>query len=1249
MKNRLFGYEKQTRFSFRKMSIGLISCGIGAFWIMGGTVMADEVTENTAESDIETVSTRTISEETTPVEVVKKSTVSIEKMSEQRELEDSAKQMIDLSEPHLKSKDVLEVGDTSVIPTVTTSASTEANRSITDEEAKTSEARLEETGVTNLRHVTIPEGVTEIGSSAFSDNPQLTKITLPSSLKKIGHGAFYGTNLTSIDLPEGLEEIGSEAFSGTKLTELVLPSSLKRIDAYAFRNISTLTKVHIPAHLESASNVFAYNYGDGTASPITEVSFESGIESIPSGLFDGVSSLTNVRIPSTVKRIGASAFSRTNLAEISIPEGVEDIGSSAFGNIERLKKVTLPSSVTNAYNAFSGSRKLTDVKLGAGFTKLPDGLLSGTGITEFVVPEGVTEIGSSAFSANPQLTKVTLPSSLKKIGSNAFNGTGLTSVAIPEGVTDIGSYAFSSTPLERIILPTGLKIIGSGAFRNTKLIEIEIPEGVEYLDDYTLVDNPQLKKVYLPKSITALVSRWGEQLPDAEFHVYLDSFALEYMMEHQLNFKLRDENVANDESKILDSRNSYYLPTTSSSRRQGYLGLDLKYSLKADKSSDDGTYKVKLNIPASTTIFDGKIRYNGTDIPVSVQDGYITIPVREKEGKLKLMLKSGNKELTNLRLFAQLAYQKDGQKVAEVIGATNVTVPVLTLTANKATSRTYSRISGVADPTDQVTAYLDGQSVGAIKVKKDGTYTLDIPLVNPVNDKEYTIKVVAISPEGHELAETTTVRFEEKLPELENFIMRHNGYIYNMKEHQGKAPVISFRPGGKFEFEVEYSHTSGNDSLYLVSTREGISKTIELRYDPVTEKYRYNGYIDEENHSYVPGKLSLYFERDVTPLLYEEEEMTRSSYAKFKDNDKDGDGFVDNGEGQLARLKDPDKEKWNVGDRDLAIFSILAYADEKDENGKNNFDKIFVKGSTRPNLGIKGVGEKVNGLDLEETDGRFFQSWKFLGQLNDPYQKFHSISYTIKKGNQKGVVAKDISEEELKNYKYKDNLKVRDSWAFHSTVSWFRDKQGKGENLVIAFRGTDEGGTVGPRSELLHDIQISFNNDKVRYLARNQIKRILSSIVDGDKIKNIYITGHSLGGYETYYAADEILSNDELEFARNKLKKVVSFNGPGIPSNNKEIINRLWKFKGSDNRVLLYYVDEPGTSNHAIVAGGLDNINRVTKHFGVYPIKMKHTLTSGKKFLGIHFLQRTICPRSFIIYPKVTAILKRNLTVTSMV
>ena len=417
-----------------------------------------------------------------------------------------------------------------------------------------------------------------------------------------------------------------------------------------------------------------------------------------------------------------------------------------------------------------------------------------------------------------------------------------------------------------------MQIIGSGAFRNTKLETLEIPEGVTYLDDYTLANIPTLKSVYLPKSLTTFVQSWDKPSESVEYHVYLDSFALEYMIEKQLNFKLRDENVAKDDSRVLDSSNSYYLTTTTGTRRQGYLGLDLKYAIKKDKSSDDGKYVLHLNIPSTTKVFESKIRVNGQDVTATVSNGYLDIPVSEEVGKIKLMLMTENRELTNVRLFAQLSYQKDRKKVSEIIGAINVNIPVLTLTANKITSRSYSRISGVADPNDQVIAYLDDMVVGQVKIKKDGSYTFDIPLVTPVDNKEYTIKVKALSSDGREISETTTVRYEKNYPELVNFIMRHNGYIYNLKENQDKVPVISFRPGGQFDFEVEYTNTEQIENIYLVSVREGIKKYVQLYYDENLKKYIYHGYFDEENTSYVPGKLELQIinkEKRVPSILIE--------------------------------------------------------------------------------------------------------------------------------------------------------------------------------------------------------------------------------------------------------------------------------------------------------------------------------------------------------------------------------------------
>ncbi|MFR4617023.1 MAG: leucine-rich repeat domain-containing protein, partial [Streptococcus salivarius] len=706
-----------------------------------------------------------------------------------------------------------------------------------------------------LTKLTLPEGVTEIGDAAFS-RTSLKEVVLPSTLRKIGNSAFSRTQLTKLTLPEGVTEIGPYAFNGTQLKDITLPTSVTAIGSEAFGSIDSLSSVVIPKNLSNAFGAF-----EGSQH-LKTIHFEEGITKIADGLFKdtGISSIT---IPNTVTEIGSEAFSNTRITELYIPDSVTKLGTNSFSfsdnysnDLPPLTKVSLPSELQSTSSPFYGQKNLKEVVLRGNWKTIPIGLFSGTGIEKLVIPEGVTEIGDGAFSGS-SLKEVVLPSTLRKIGNSAFSGTQLTNMSVPSSVREIGSYAFNSTPLEVINLPYGLQIIGSGAFRNTKLETIEIPEGVTYLDDYTLANIPTLKSVYLPKSLTTLVQSWDTPSESVEYHVYLDSFALEYMIEKQLNFKLRDENVANDDSKVLDSSNSYYLTTTTGTRRQGYLGLDLKYAIKKDKSSDDGKYVLHLNIPSTTKVFESKIRVNGQDVTATVSNGYLDIPVSEEVGKIKLMLMTENRELTNVRLFAQLSYQKDRKKVSENIGAINVNIPVLTLTANQVTSRSYSRISGVADPNDQVIAYLDDMVVGQVKIKKDGSYTFDVPLVTPVDNKDYTIKVKALSSDGREISETTTVRYEKNYPELVNFIMRHNGYTYNLKENQDKVPVISFRPGGQFDFEVEYTNTEQIENIYLVSVREGIKKYVQLYYDENLKKYIYHGYFDENNTSYVPGKLEL--------------------------------------------------------------------------------------------------------------------------------------------------------------------------------------------------------------------------------------------------------------------------------------------------------------------------------------------------------------------------------------------------------
>ena len=71
-----------------------------------------------------------------------------------------------------------------------------------------------------------PEGMKEIASLAFQNCRSLTgEVVLPSTIKKIGAGAFFSAKITKVNLPEGLEEIGDAAFYACRLKEVYIPNS----------------------------------------------------------------------------------------------------------------------------------------------------------------------------------------------------------------------------------------------------------------------------------------------------------------------------------------------------------------------------------------------------------------------------------------------------------------------------------------------------------------------------------------------------------------------------------------------------------------------------------------------------------------------------------------------------------------------------------------------------------------------------------------------------------------------------------------------------------------------------------------------------------------------------------------------------------------------------------------------------------------------------------------------------------------
>lgn len=173
-------------------------------------------------------------------------------------------------------------------------------------------------GCESLTQITIPDSVTDIGRNPFSGCRSLTSVyvspdhpvfatinnNLYNKVRKSLLCYLDSSMQSSFTIPQGILEIGSRAFSDcNSLRSVTIPDTVTTIAEYAFCECSSLTSISLPDSITTIAKCTFSN-----CSSLTSISIPNSVTSIENLAFSQCSSLTNLTIPDSVSAISASAF-----------------------------------------------------------------------------------------------------------------------------------------------------------------------------------------------------------------------------------------------------------------------------------------------------------------------------------------------------------------------------------------------------------------------------------------------------------------------------------------------------------------------------------------------------------------------------------------------------------------------------------------------------------------------------------------------------------------------------------------------------------------------------------------------------------------------------------------------------------------------------------------------------------------------------------------------------------------------------
>lgn len=375
------------------------------------------------------------------------------------------------------------------------------------------------------------KSVTVIGENAFNGARLFGTITIPEGVTKVSRGAFFNSNAMKIVFPRSVSTIEDNYldtfFQPTRICVYKASKAYEHFNQFEDGDTDTILEaVDEPygtfgdfsyrVNENGTVTLISYN-GDGKAVEIPEEIDGKKVTYIYKYCFFK-SDIESVKIPDSVTRIGARAFSNSlSLASVNIPDSVTQVDLGAFTMCTSLKKLVIPASVTviqqGAFAFNIGDTSVAAVTAGPigsgadiefGWTDtIPTNAFDHSNITEIVIPASVTKIEDAFFNC-VRLKKVTIEGKDTEI-YNEYAGAF-------ENCNNFTIYGVADSKAEAFAKERGytFKLIGS---EEPKVPENQVPNRViEEIEQGAVITSATVeagKESYMPKDFVQVAKDKG--------------------------------------------------------------------------------------------------------------------------------------------------------------------------------------------------------------------------------------------------------------------------------------------------------------------------------------------------------------------------------------------------------------------------------------------------------------------------------------------------------------------------------------------------------------------------------------------------------------------------------------------------------------------------------------------------------------------------------------------------------------------